>query len=187
MEKITINLGDTVYVTDPCYTVDVWCRQTLHNVLPGEYIAWMTGHYHLYGQRNTGVVVIHKDFYGKKKKWYSGGSIGVDSGQAGIFDAKSYRDDSIVESIGAPTDIDFSVPGKKEPGDLWYDAVTKFTLGGNAWGAYHGGIVSSSGFGDGMYDFKVLKEKSKIVGITIDFALTKTQKQFIDLLEENMV
>lgn len=186
MEKITINLGDTVYVTDPCYDVDVWCRTTLRNVLPGEYIAWMTGEFPMYGMRNSGLVVIHKDYYGKKKKWYYHGNIGVDSGQAGIFDAASYRDDSAVDSINPPN-IEFCVPGKKQPGDLWYDAVTKFTLGDKRWGGYSHGIVSSSGCGDGMYDFRVLKAKNKIVGISIDFGITPTQRQFFELLEENTV
>ena len=32
-----IILGNTVDVTDPCYDKDVWCRTTLHDMIPGKY------------------------------------------------------------------------------------------------------------------------------------------------------
>ena len=184
MEKKIITLGSEVFVTDPCYSVGTWCQTKLTNVLPGKYYAFMTGTFEMYGHRNVGVAVIHEDYINKQpKRWYKHGSIGVDSGQAGIFSTESYKNDSLVENIQVP-DIDFGMPGHKEPGDMWYEAMCKFTLADKHWGVYDQGIVSSSGMGDGMYDFSVQKAKNKIVAIAIDFAITDTQKQFFDILEE---
>lgn len=184
MEKKIITLGSEVFVTDPCYEVGTWCQSKLTNVLPGKYYAFMTGKFDYYGSRNSGVAVIHEDFISKQpKRWYHYGSIGVDSGQAGIFSAESYKNDSLVESIQAP-EIDFVIPGDKQPGDLWYETMCKFTLGDESWGAYDQGIVSSSGMGDGSYNFSIQKANNKIVAIAIDFSITDTQKRFFEMLEE---
>jgi hypothetical protein len=184
MEKKMITLGSEVFVTDPCYTVGTWCQTKLTNVLPGRYYAFMTGTFQMYGERNTGVAVIHEDYITKQPKpWYQHGHIGVDSGQAGIFSAESYKNDSLVESMNPPN-IDFVIPGDKEPGDLWYETICKFTLGDVSWGVYDQGIVSSSGMGDGEYSFSVQKAKGKIIAIAIDFGITDTQKKFFETLEE---
>ena len=183
MKNQTITLGSEVYVSDPCYTTDVWCMSKLTNVLPGKYQASMPGTYESWGERNTGIVVIHEDYVDKKKRWYHHGSIGVDSGQAGIFDAASYRNDEIAAGITSP-EVGFSLGrGKIEDGDIWYEKMCGFTLSDKAWGLYDQGIVSRSGMGDGSYNFYVQKDKGKIVGISIDFAITPTQKAFMESLE----
>ena len=191
MEKKIITLGSEVFVTDPCYEVGTWCQAKLTNVLPGNYYAFMTGTFEMYGTRNTGVAVIHEDYINKQpKRWYKHGNIGVDSGQAGIFSAESYKNDSIIESISAPVldskGREFNLPRMtKQPGDDWYERMCRLTLNTQeSWGAYDQGIVSSSGMGDGMYGFSIQKSKNKIVAIAIDFGITDTQKQFFETLEE---
>jgi len=179
----TINLSDVVMVSDPCYKLDTWCQSVLTRVLPGKYYtkaiitdlgAW--------GRRCTGLVAVHQDFVGAKKRWYKYASIGVDSGQAGIFDMASYRNPEVAAAIQTP-DIDFTIPYNDDPGDSWYEKMCRFTLSENSWGAYDGGVVSSSGIGDGMYDVSVWKSHKQIVAINIDFGITNTQRQFIESLE----
>ena len=176
-----IKLSGEVMISDPCYSIGTWCQTKVSNVLPGTYLA-NANRQDLgeWGQRIMSLVVIHEDYVGKNKRWYALSDIGVDSGQAGIFDMASYRNDAIAEEIESP-EIDFVLPIRQD-GDDWYTKMCKFTLGGKGWGSYDGGIVSSSGMGDGMYAVYVLKDKKKIVGISIDFGITDTQKEFLESL-----
>lgn len=176
-----IKLSSEVMISDPCYSVGTWCQTKVDNVLPGTYLA-NANRQDLgeWGKRIMSLMVIHEDYVGKNKRWTRLSDIGVDSGQAGIFDLASYRNDEIVDEIESP-EVDFVLPFD-EGGDKWYSKMCKFTLGDKGWGSYHSGIVSSSGIGDGMYDVYVLKDKKKIVGISIDFGITDTQKQFIESL-----
>ena len=86
-------LSDRVRVTDPCYDMDVWCAGTLTGVHPGTYIplmrrvvdgggwgtrvarleAWLEGVNPTYDQ------LTHENI-----------DVGVDGGQAGIFDEPYY-------------------------------------------------------------------------------------------------
>lgn len=148
-----ITLGSEVFVTDPCYTVPTWCQLKLSNVLPGEWIASMIFD-ELHGtNRNAELYVVHKDFQNSKNLMFDwAGDFGVDSGQAGVFNAASYRDDSTVAGMKLP-ESDFVLPrfDSDEPGTDWYEAMCKITLTGDNWGAYDQGVVSSSGWGDGHY------------------------------------
>lgn len=184
----TIKLSSEVMVSDPCYTPDTWCLTKLTNVLPGTYmVKAIITDLGDWGRRCSGLVAVHQDFVGKNKRWYHHSNIGVDSGQAGIFDSASYRNDDIVESIVSPN-VDFFLPVRRdEGGDQWYEKMCKFTLSENSWGAYDGGVVSSSGIGDGMYGVSVLKDKGMTVGISIDYSITDTQKEFIESLQFGVV
>ncbi len=97
------------------------------------------------------------------EKWEKIGMIGVDSGQAGIYDLKHYRDDSIVS--------------KNSEGD-WFDANSKLTLKATDYGGViKYGAVSSSGYGDGMYNVYVLRDgKTKIIGVKIVFIDIDSEK-----------
>lgn len=171
-----INLGTEVYVTDPCYTVPTWCQAKLENVLPGDYIATVLFDERGGTGRNAELYVVHKDYQnvtkygpdGLKWDWY--GDIGVDSGQAGIFDAASYRDDAAVVRMVLPHS-EFVLPGDKQPGDEWYTAMCKYTLNTEEnWGAYERGVVSCSGYGDGIYPlFAAENEEGKIVAMQVIF------------------
>ena len=165
----TIKLGAEVYVTDPCYSVPTWCQKKLNNVLPGEWICTMI-YDELEGTgRNAELVLVHKDYQTAQHlyDWY--GDFGVDSGQAGVFDAASYRNDSAAEAIQVPN-LDFVLPGHDIEGDLWYEKMCKFTLGEDGWGSYDSGVVSSSGWGDGMYPlYAAENEDGKVVAMQLTF------------------
>jgi hypothetical protein len=98
----TINLGAEVYVTDPCYSVPTWCQTKLTNVLPGEWICAMIFDELGGSNRNAELFLVHKDYQGKNLSYDWFGDFGVDSGQAGVFDAASYRNDAYAAGITTP-------------------------------------------------------------------------------------
>jgi hypothetical protein len=93
--------------------------------------------------------------------------VGVDSGQAGIFDVDHYKDDSVFGNKKPK----FERSTLDESGNKWYafccDATlyTKYTAGVIPYGA-----VSSSGFGDGGYPCIYWTDESgEIVKVAIGF------------------
>jgi hypothetical protein len=166
----TINLGPEVYVTDPCYSVPTWCQTKLTNVLPGEWIVSMIYDEKGGSNRNAELYLVHKDYQGKNLlyDWDWLGDFGVDSGQAGVFDAASYRDDAYAAGITTP-EVDFSLPGDPLEGDAWYTKMCKFTLANDGWGTYAAGAVSSSGYGDGMYPVYGAEVDGKVVALQLVF------------------
>jgi hypothetical protein len=89
----SIHLGDKVRVSDPCYDLDVWCAGSIENVLPGEYTCFMqkedTGDW---GIRVSKIEVRHKDYLDVEPTEIQEFEVGVDSGQAGIYDQKYYEE-----------------------------------------------------------------------------------------------
>lgn len=171
-----INLGKEVIVTDPCYTIPTWCQKIVDNVLPGEYHVFVKKYdCEGWGVRNSMLTAIHKDYVGKKLKWSEEGPrgiIGVDSGQAGIFNITTYRKDDEDVPLG-DGDIAFlsQFPTDNE-GDKWYTKICSHTLGGKNWGHYENGVVCTSGLGDGGYDLFVAQNRNKkVVGFTVDFGI----------------
>ena len=82
------------------------------------------------------------------------GMIGVDSGQAGIFDARRFRDPNVVpkDHVWKDKPID--------PDDAWYSLCCEQTLDAAGAGVIPFGAVSSSGYGDGAYEWDVYRNKS---------------------------
>lgn len=183
-EKIT--LGKEVMVSDPCYTVPTWCQIKVKNVLPGTYITSVDRvDLQDWGNRNAYLVAVHKDYTSEDLKWTRHkGEVGVDSGQAGIFDMETYRNDSIASSIGlGDGDISFfskapwdTMNPEEEPGAVWYKAMCSRTLGNQQWGSYDKGVVSSSGLGDGGYTLYVARVNRKVVGFVIDYGIDEEGK-----------
>jgi hypothetical protein len=174
-----IKLGTEVVVSDPCYTIPTWCQVIVNNVLPGYYEPIVKKHeVDGWGNRVSVQMCIHEDYIGKEDEldltWVEhGGTVGVDSGQAGIFSRESYRNDSITDRIGLG-DGDISFFGNfnrlDEEGEKWYINMCSRTLGVLQHGVYDEGMVSSSGFGDGSYDLYVLTTPDEVVvGFCIDF------------------
>jgi hypothetical protein len=161
----TIKLSDTVMVSDPCYTTDVWCNRILTGVLPGEYLTTvMKSDEKYWGERVGLLVAVHKIYTDHTLTWRTFPcDIGVDSGQAGIFSMEGYRND---ELFTGEAECGF---GKYKEGDNWYNHMCDMTLSKEQWGAYDTGVVSTSGYGDGSYRLLVAKYSGDIVGIGIDF------------------
>jgi len=92
--------------------------------------------------------------------------VGVDSGQAGVFDAKYYNDDDSIkglERLYDRTPINVAEP--------WYSMCCDRTLHKDQAGVIPFGAVSSSGEGDGCYKCLVKKDGDEVVGVLIDFGV----------------
>lgn len=141
-------------VSDPCYSRDTWCQGILKNVKNGEWVAYVEKGQTDWGNRCWSVYVVHSDYpqtnhFTQRVEF----EVGVDSGQAGFFDNAKYHG------------------GEDRYGeDGWYDICCKATLdsklGANV---IDGGVVSSSGFGDGSYHCHVAKIGNQIIGAKITF------------------
>src|SRR5690606_25054488 len=85
--------------------------------------------------------------------------VGVDSGQAGVFDFAVYKDDE-------------SAKGKSNfiEDEPWYSTCCDQTLSDQQAGVIEGGAVSSSGYGDGLYTaYYAIDANKEVVAIKIVF------------------
>ena len=178
-----IKLGTSVRVSDPCYTDDVWCKTKLTNVKAGNYEVYVE-HQESYGRRVSKLQVVHEDFKFLRHdnlKWEEHSEIGVDSGQAGIFCESSYRNDEIAKDIVTPQGDWSGLPmfDDVQEGNVWYDKMCAFTInGGDRWGSYDSGVVTSSGYGDGGYPLDVIKlDDGSIVGMRITYMFEEDEEE----------
>lgn len=154
MEKF-ITLGNKVRVSDPCYGTDTWCAGEVDNVLEGKYVVDIeTSDEGMWGTRVKFLRAIHTDHADKMLLFCNVApfEVGVDSGQAGIYDAEYYNKYHTVD------DCD----------DDWYDDICNLT---DPFGTKDDKcVVSSSGFGDGCYICYLAKDTTgKVVGFEIMF------------------
>lgn len=147
--------GTVMRVSDPCYTRDVWCCGTVENCLPGTWdAAILTKDEGPWGNRITVLsarhssgpkhTAINRAMCNGTHRWETCEfEVGVDSGQAGIFDEAHYKDDSIFNSGLQP---------KSDYGERWYSYCCDLTLSRLRAGILPFGVVSTSGYGDGGYE-----------------------------------
>ena len=147
-----------VVVSDPCYERGTWCQAVLENVKNGNWIS----NYKLNSEGSVSEIVAFIGF--EPHQWEKiSAEIGVDSGQAGIFDEFSYRNDSLIKE-NPKWYFD-----KNEIGDKFYGKCCDITLDEQA-GELEMGFVSSSGYGDGGYDCFISKNSTgEIIGIKVVF------------------
>lgn len=145
-----LNFGNTVQVTDPCYSEDTWCRTTI-DVLPGEYtcLVWRNTDKYESGGRivtdtRVGVIGIYLNgAVPPQKSMEEIGTIGVDAGLAGFFMKKPDYSDSEWDQFC--NIVCEEVSGRMK--DFWiFDDVINTV-----------GFFSSSGYGDGVYPVYVAK------------------------------
>lgn len=158
MAKFSITSG-RINVTDPCYDTDVRCANFN---LPAKDGTWLADADHNDEGRCSRLIAFHEhDFdHSDGANWESlPNEVGVDSGQAGIFDVDHYNtgdedfDDSILDANG-----------KKN----FYTQCCNLTIEdrnpyGLDWGALEHGVVSSSGYGDGGYTAECTKDKDGLI------------------------
>jgi len=137
-------------VTDPCYSKETWCAGTVANCRKGTWIAEIERqNCGSWGNRIARLTVTH-ELGGTGPDEDAGFEVGVDSGQAGVFDDRHYPDDT--------DDSPF------------YDECCRLTLAKAGAGALSFGVVSSSGFGDGSYTAKVRRDAGgKCYRICVEF------------------
>lgn len=108
-----IELGNTVVISDPCYDLDTWCNGVLENVKPG---TWHTKSENLninhWGERCSALIVWHEDVEEPDEDKFeeTGIHVGVDSGQAGIYDYDHFA----------------YIKDDKDRDENWYDNIRTF-------------------------------------------------------------
>ena len=152
----------TVVVSDPCYEDSralkgikkgTWCANVIYN--DGRCAVLVAYH------KNHPVKNIYDNFIAEHF------NVGVDSGQAGIFDSKYFRDDDVVKDvkrIGEESDQICT-------DESWYSVCCDRTLQKIGAGVIPFGCVSSSGYGDGVYECSTVKTNDEITAIKIDFGV----------------
>lgn len=161
-----IKVGKEVMVSDPCYSPGTWCQGIVKNMLPGFYhcggeIVETNG----WGKRVSKIRILHESYsdipsYLEEEDF----EVGVDSGQAGIYDAEYYYDQ-------------FKNDEQRED---WYNRVCDATWDDNsgfAWDMIDGKcIVSASGYGDGSYVCRTAKNQDgQIVYVEIDYGVEEDE------------
>lgn len=183
-------------VSDPCYDKDTWCAGEIKNVKNGEWQACVSysdeGNW---GIRVATLICVHKDH--KLGTWdkhplddntwkKQSFEVGVDSGQAGIFDDKYFKDDSVVANLtGKDRLYKNEILCPKEP---WYSWCCDRTLAEDSAGVIPFGAVSSSGYGDGCYECYIKEINGEVIGVAVDFGLLNDEEEEVfeeEELEEN--
>lgn len=161
--KGDIMLGAEVVVSDPCYGLGTWCQGVINNVAPGTYQCNVE-YYNdaLWGTRVSAIEVINESYYFNEIDYLEVNfEVGVDSGQAGIFDYSYYEENHKKNNNGRVLN------------ENWYDRVCSLTntnnkLTGNTIDGL--GFVSSSGYGDGSYYCYVAHDiDENVIAIRVEF------------------
>lgn len=160
-------------ISDPCYSKDI--SDTIQNVKRGTWEAHVIKFDEgSWGTRCGYLVAHHKDHKARHEsfKWtLTDIDVGVDSGQAGIFEEQYYKDDSVVEGVERMAE---EIICEDDP---WYSICCDRTLCSENAGVMPYGVVSSSGYGDGCYSCSTITENGEIVAIMIDFGLEEEEEE----------
>ena len=164
--------SNVLVVSDPGYKPGTWCMGNILDVKPGTWEAFIgMAHDKDFGDRVAYLAAYHKDCPDKAEleQFPAAFDVGVDSGQAGIFDKAHYQDPTVIPD--APRFIS---------DNRWFDACCKQTCHtGHYAGTIPYGVVSQSGYGDGGYTchyFATGRGRDFTTwGVVIDFDLVKMQ------------
>jgi len=149
-------------ISDPCYEPGTWCAAVLNKVMIGTWTAYVIS-------LENGRVDKLLAFFGQSERASSWQvipeTIGVDSGQCGIFDSRHYQDDSVVMTVER---MGPEIIREEEP---WYSICCDRTINTeHSAGVIPFGCVSSSGYGDGSYRCEIQKDiEGYVVGIQVTF------------------
>jgi hypothetical protein len=167
-------------ISDPCYSEETWCQGVVKAKNGKWYPNAETVNMEGWGNRVVTLVAGHEEFWSYMSDDYKEDfippvweklpfSVGVDSGQAGIFDFSHYRDDSVVKEAYRLTKTHIGQDREGSGGD-WYGMCCDRTLSFYKWGLIPYGVVSSSGLGDGMYSaFAVKNDEGEVIAVKIIF------------------
>jgi hypothetical protein len=159
MLSFTIKSGK-VRVTDPCYKPDTWCAGTIENVAKGRWFCNVeTEHQGQWGLRQMRIFAWHDKvpMPTTDELWVDSDiDVGVDSGQAGFFDAEYFN-----QHHGGEYDDKASFYGK---------CCATTAHPGHGWGVIDdSGVVSSSAFGDGSYRCFTITNEMGVVALYLEF------------------
>ena len=164
----------TLIVSDPCYEKDGELQAVIDNVFNGPWeMETICSDEGTFGNRVSVLIATAVGSVCREKDWkHVDADIPVDSGQAGIFDLKYFKDDNVVRHIELLNKDE--VICEEEP---WYSLCCDRTLGEEKAGVVPFGAVSSSGYGDGCYSCFICKNKDgKVIGVKIVFIEDEDEK-----------
>ena len=154
-----------IRVSDPCYEKDSDGGFTVDNVINGQWLAYFD--YDRFRDSVACVYAVH-DMYRYKASVYNlndVAQIGVDSGQAGIFDKVYY---------------DINQGGEYDNLETFYGKCCKITLDEVCGIVEEYGVVSSSGYGDGSYSVYVGYDKDGLVYCVYIEFVTEEEEEYED-------
>lgn len=154
--KFTIVSGQII-VGDPCYNEPEICVPAIN----GDWLAYIEKN-----ERIEKLIVQHVLFDSIEVVNIDENAIGVDSGQAGVFDMSYYNDDTLVHNVSWLSEESPLVADQP-----WYSLVCDRTLAKPHAGIIPFGVVSSSGWGDGDYPVTLYKVDDKVIKVEIVFVM----------------
>lgn len=179
MQKLgSFQIENGIVISDPCYDFNINDYKkglAIQKYFPKQYV--MTGEWNGYVKYadvdGDGPVSklqachssISEDELHNADWQVCKGILGVDTGQLDVFDSKYYKNDDIV----GDNPIDKGIYDGKEKGDKWYAMCCYQSGNDKQAGVIPFGVVSSSGYGDGCYNYSVIKKNGIICGFEIVF------------------
>ena len=156
-------------VSDPCYELGTWCQGVVRHAKNGTWEAEINSKdCGEWGERTEELFCrcCGVDAVRHAKASFE---VGVDSGQAGVFDEAHYRNDEEAEGYK-----DFKFEYKTSPlcpDEPWYSLCCDRTLGlEEGAGVIPFGAVSTSGYGDGCYKAELgYDADDNVVSVRITF------------------
>jgi len=155
-----VNSGKLM-VSDPCYAVGSWGQGIVEKVKNGKWNARvLTSNEGSWGKR-VAVLIAAVDGFMPKYEAYDWEAqkfeVGVDSGQASIFDLAEFHSE----------DDNYNNP------ESFYAKCCACTLNTpeSAGIVDNNGVVSSSGYGDGGYECKTITKNGEVVAVMVDYGL----------------
>jgi len=177
-----IQLGSEVYVTDPAYTTDLWCCNLIKEFRPGRYQPYIV----IDDEKDcvAQLIIYHDDADAgcakDKMGWRYVADIPVDSGQAGFFDKDFYAESKKADKVNTEKDFDKMTGFYKDCCVITLDDDPFGTLDSNL------GVVSASGYGDGVYELYVVKDSAdRIVAARIIFIEARNEDEDDDWDDED--
>ena len=153
-----------IRVSDPCYEKDSDGGLTVDNVLNGQWLVYFD--YDRFGDSVACVSAVH-NMYRYEASVYDlteVARIGVDSGQASIFDKVYY---------------DTNQGGEYGELDTFYGKCCQVTEDKVCGIVEKCGVVSSSGYGDGEYSVYVCRDKNGLVYcVYIEFIVDEEEEEY---------
>lgn len=154
-----IELGNEVYLTDPCYDITTWCQQLLKNVKSGKWVVDYEYNEFEDGMEQQVILSVAHEDYGMTifedyDEVVDSAFLGVDSGTIGIFDKDYYKKYHFENKID----------------ENWYsknicDFTKTLRRGVNI--TDDNGVWVNTSYGDGEYVAELYMKDGEICGIEI--------------------
>lgn len=166
MQEFEVKSGKLV-ITDPCYDLGIWCNATV-DAKNGKWVAdvekikegFSRNRCAMLMAYHAGTLLENPKLREELRSRFKLNAplefvFGVDSGQLGYFDLEIYKNDGSVTT---------SLEGWDDPDtEPWYGSCCHQTCDTpERWGVINGGVVSSSGWGDGSYATYGIKDNDGV-------------------------